>query len=147
MARKPFFQRRALAALVGMAALAAVGVAGVGLWPRTASDGVFAPRGVDESMIVELGQFAAPVERRDGETALLLVDARVEVTGQALALDLSRNMPALRHAALRAVHGLAAKGEAAVSVETARAALERALVEGYGAPVDGTVYLDRLLIQ
>ena len=102
---------------------------------------------VDAATTVELGQFSAPTTRADGARGVLMIQARAAVASQDAALALSRETPAIRHAALRSVHGLGLQGEASLSVDEVAAELTSAVNIAFGAPIAETVYIDRLLVQ
>lgn len=130
-----------------LGSLAAIGVlAGAG--GVAVSAGLFEPRArVAEPAIVELGQFAAAITRADGMRGHLLIQARAEAPSQDASLALSRRTPAIRHAVLRTVQALAARGEADLTLDGAATAIQAAVNDAFGAEIVHAVYIDRLLVQ
>lgn len=102
---------------------------------------------VQGPVFVELGQFAAPIERADGGRGFLLVQARLRVADQTLALRVSSALPAARHGGLRAVYQLAAQGEGPLDVKGTADAMRASINAALGETWVDAVYIDRLLVQ
>lgn len=122
-------------------------LAGLGLYWLSAGHASAERVELNAPSMVELGQFAAPIVRSDGERGMLLVQARVVVGNQDQSLELSRNMPAVRHGVLREIYRQAGRGEAALSVDGMAGALMGAVNDSYSMAVAEAVYVDRMLVQ
>lgn len=103
--------------------------------------------GGDAPAMVELGQFAAPITRVDGRRGVLLIQARIAVSGQEQSLQISRNLPVVRHGVLREIYRMAGRGEADLTVDGTVDALKIAVDSSYGEGVTHQVFIDRMLVQ
>lgn len=137
-------RRMGMALLAAGAAAGLVGAVVLG-GDRSVSFGL--ARAQASPMFVDLGQFAAPIAKQNGDSGFLLVQARAQVADQPTALQVSTAMPAARHGGLRAVYDLAADGEHGLNVETAAGVILASVNDALGAELVTDVFVDRLLIQ
>ncbi len=136
--------RRAMPSFITAMVCACLMAGGWWMGEATSASQAFVSRG---PVLVNLGQFSAPLALSDGGRGLLVLDARVVVNDQAMGVRFNRELPVVRHSVLQAVYDLAAGGEPAVNDASAAEALRIAVNSAYGAPIADAIAIESLKVQ